>query len=205
MIGVLNYGMGNLRSVANALSFLGLDFSIISTREDIRQADKLIVPGVGAFASGMKNLGDFGFIPVLTEEVLKKRKPILGICLGMQLFAERSFEDGETVGLGWVKGEVRKIEPRDPALKVPHMGWNEGVLEKNSLLFSGIAEHSDFYFVHSYYLACGPEIVTMTCEYGMEFPASIEVKNIFGTQFHPEKSQNAGLMLLRNFANLEMN
>jgi glutamine amidotransferase len=205
MIGILNYGMGNLRSVANALSFLGVEFSIISTSEEIRRADKLILPGVGAFSAGMKNLGVFGFIPVLNEEVLMKRKPILGICLGMQLLAEKSFEDGETSGLGWVKGEVRKLEPGDPTLKVPHMGWNEGIIRKASALFQGMGEHSDFYFVHSYYLACEPEIVIMSCEYGVEFPASVESGNIFGTQFHPEKSQDAGLTLLRNFANLEMN
>jgi glutamine amidotransferase len=205
MIGILNYGMGNLRSVANALSFLGLDFSVISTREEIRHVDRLILPGVGAFSAGMRNLGVFGFIPILNEEVLRKKKPILGICLGMQLLAEKSFEDGETLGLGWVKGEVRKLEPGDPSLKVPHMGWNEGIVRKVSALFQGMREHSDFYFVHSYYLDCQPEIVTMSCEYGMEFPASVESGNIFGTQFHPEKSQDSGLTLLRNFANLEMN
>lgn len=205
MIGILNYGMGNLRSVANALSFLGVEFAIISTEEDIRRADKIILPGVGAFAAGLENLKKLGFIPVLHEEVMDKQKPILGICLGMQLFAERGFEGGEHAGLGWIPGEIRKLTPPSPALKIPHMGWSHGVHKKPSPLFRGIAPQADFYFVHSYYLVCEPELVTSTCEYGIEFPASIEWRNVFGTQFHPEKSQDAGLTLLKNFAALESN
>ncbi len=205
MIGILNYGMGNLRSVANALSFLGLDFFVVSKAEEIRRADKLVLPGVGAFGAGMKNLGDFGFLPVLQDEVLAKKKPILGICLGMQLFAERGFEDGEHPGLGWIPGAVRRIEPKDRALKVPHMGWNEARIQKDSLLFQGIAPNSNFYFVHSYYLDCPPKYISSTCDYGLEFTASVEWRNMYGTQFHPEKSQDAGLTLLRNFAQREMN
>jgi imidazole glycerol-phosphate synthase subunit HisH len=203
MIGILNYGMGNLRSVANALSFLGIDFFIISKKEEIGRARKLILPGVGAFGAGMKNLADFGFLPVLQEEVMAKKKPILGICLGMQLFAEKGFEDGVHEGLGWIQGEVRKIEAQD--LKVPHVGWNEAKPRMDSPLFEDIAPHSDFYFVHSFYLDCPSQFVSSTCEYGIEFPASVEWANIFGTQFHPEKSQDAGLALLRNFARQEMN
>jgi len=197
--------MGNLRSVANALSFLGVEFSIIADREEIPRMDKMILPGVGAFAAGMRNLAEFGFIPVLNEEVVGKQKPILGICLGMQLFAEVGFEGGEYTGLGWIKGEIKKLDPKDPALKIPHMGWNHGIVKKPSRLLQGIAPQADFYFVQSYYMACEPEVVSSTCEYGIEFPASIEWGNIFGTQFHPEKSQDAGLTLLKNFAGLEPN
>jgi glutamine amidotransferase len=205
VIGILNYGMGNLRSVANALAFLGIDFSFITKAEEIRRMNKLIVPGVGAFGAGMKNLATLGFLPVLQEEVVDKKKPILGICLGMQLFAERGFENGDHEGLGWIPGVVRRLENQDSFLKVPHMGWNDVRLTKESPLFEGIAPHSDFYFVHSYFFDCQPQAISSVCQYGRDFPASVEWQNIYGTQFHPEKSQDAGLMLLQNFVRREMN
>ena len=205
MITVIDYEMGNIHSVSNALKAVGCEVKISRRAGDIKAADKLVLPGVGAFSVGMKNLADFGLIQILNEEVLDRKKPILGICLGMQLFANKSYEGGEYKGLGWVEGEVKRINPDNtPLLKVPHVGWNDIEFKKDCVLFSGIDEHPNFYFVHSYYLDCKDNFITSKFDYGGKFTASIRKRNIFGTQFHPEKSQNNGLKVLRNFANYEV-
>ncbi len=202
MIAVIDYNMGNLRSVKNALSLLRDDVVFTQKPEDARKADAIIMPGVGAFGDGMKNLEGLGLVPVLTEEVIEKKKPFLGICLGMQLLATEGTEYGIHRGLGWVAGRVVRLEPTLPTCKVPHMGWNELEIKKSGGLFEGIGEHPVCYFVHSYHLV--PEevessVITATCYHGQEVTAALQKEHIFGVQFHPEKSQGAGLKLLANF------
>ena len=198
---IIDYGMGNVGSVKNALTFLGQEAIISSQPKDLEEAHRLILPGVGAFADGMKNLAESGFLPSLESEVLTKKKPILGLCLGMQLFAEEGEEGGLNKGLGWIKGRVRKFSVDEIKLKVPHVGWNDIYPREDSLLFCGV-KRPIFYFVHSYHLV--PEdrgIVAAESEYGERFVAAIEKDNIFGLQFHPEKSQQEGLRVLENFLN----
>jgi glutamine amidotransferase len=199
LITIIDYGLGNIRSVSKALEFLGAQAQVSCSEEDIRAADGLILPGVGAFADGMRNLRERGLVDLLSSQVLEEKKPMLGICLGMQLMAEEGFENGSHKGLGWVHASVRKLDVGDPALKLPHIGWNNVSLTKKSPLFTGIGNDPSFYFVHSYHIVCDPDAVTSTCEYGTIFAASIQSDNIFGTQFHPEKSQKDGLMVLKNF------
>ncbi len=196
---IIDYHMGNVRSVFNALAHLGYSPVISNKENDIENADRLILPGVGAFSVGMYNLKKLNLIELLNKEVLGKKKPILGICLGAQLFAKKSYEGGEFEGLGWIDAEVVRIEPSDRKLKVPHIGWNDVSLANPSILFKDVKE-LDFYFVHSYYIKCkDKKKVTSEFEYGDNYTASIEQDNIFGVQFHPEKSQLNGLKLLQNF------
>jgi len=197
---IVDYGMGNLRSVANALATLGCEPRVSANPEDARSAARIILPGVGAFGDAMGRLRSSGWVEVLQEEVRVKTKPFLGLCLGMQLLAGTSTEHGEHAGLGWVPGTVVRLDPGDPGLHVPHMGWNTVRALKTNGLLAGIPEGSTFYFVHSYVFRCqDPSAVSGLCEYGVEFPATLERGNLFATQFHPEKSQRAGLQLLRNF------
>ncbi len=203
MICIIDYGMGNLRSVEKALYTLGADVTISSKKEDVESADKLILPGVGAFGHAMENLRKRDLIEIMTREVLKKKKPFLGICLGMQLLATRSYELGKFDGLDWVKGEVRKLPVEQMGLKVPHVGWNDLILKKESKILAGIKPKTSFYFVHSFALyPDDPTVISGTCSYGDEFVASVAKDNIFATQFHPEKSQKDGLKILENFMNL---
>lgn len=200
MICIIDYGMGNLRSVEKALYMLGADVTISSKQEDLESADKLILPGVGAFGHAMENLRKRKLIEVMDKEVLKNKKPFLGICLGMQLVASKSYELGEFKGLDWVKGEVKKLPVEKMGLKIPHVGWNDLLIKKESGLLTGIKPKSSFYFVHSF--ALYPEdtkTIIGSCSYGVEFAAAIEKDNIFATQFHPEKSQKDGLRILENF------
>jgi glutamine amidotransferase len=199
---IIDYHMGNVRSVFNALAYLGY-YPIISARkEDIESADRLILPGVGAFSAGMYNLNELNLVELLNKEVLGKKKPILGICLGAQLFARKGYEGGEFEGLGWIDAEVVKMEPSNRKLKIPHIGWNDVALLHPSALFQDVKE-LDFYFVHSYYIKCSdPRPVTSQFEYGEYFTASIQRGTIFGVQFHPEKSQLNGLKLLQNFVEM---
>jgi len=204
MIVIIDYNLGNLLSVANALRALGYESIISNHAGDIKKAKKLILPGVGAFFQGMKNLKKLGLIEVLTEEVMENKKPILGICLGMQLFAEKGFEGRAYSGLGWIKSStVEKIVSKDLSLKVPHIGW-DSVNFKEDPLFEGLPHDSEFYFVHSYYLKCDKKFITSTFEYGDNFTASVQDGNIFGTQFHPEKSQKNGLKLLKNYLEIKI-
>jgi len=200
MIAIVDYGMGNLRSVSKALDLLGFKNAVASEPEALENAERIILPGVGAFGDAMDNLREGGWIPKLENEVLAKRKPLLGVCLGMQLLAENSSENGKHDGLGWIKAGVRRFEIDEKKFKVPHVGWNDVTPSENSRLFKGMGQGKAFYFVHSYHAVCkDPKIVSATCEYGELFAAAIEKDNVCGTQFHPEKSQKWGLAVLRNF------
>ncbi len=202
MIAIIDYGVGNLASVNKAFSFIGIDSKITSDHSEILAADKVVLPGVGAFADAMNSLEKINMIPVINE-VAKKGTPLLGICLGMQLLFDYSTEGGEMVkGLGMLKGSVTQF-PLDMGLKVPHMGWNSLDIKQNNGIFKGIKEKSYVYFVHSYCLAAQDETdVAATCQYGINFDAAVSKENIMGTQFHPEKSGDIGLNILRNFASM---
>lgn len=199
MIAVIDYGAGNLFSVKNALDFLGYENIITKDADDLRRADRLILPGVGAFPDAMRMLNESGLVEVIREEVGKK--PLLGICLGMQMLFEKGYEFGETDGLGLIKGSVRLMKP-DRNLPIPHIGWN--ALEKNEpcRLLDKCAEGEYVYFVHSYAADCPKENVAAYCDYGMKIPALVFEGNVYGAQFHPEKSGDTGLNILRCFAAL---
>ena len=198
---IIDYGMGNLRSVQKAFEHVGVNTLISREHEDIRNASKIVLPGVGAFKDAMENLHNLNLIELLNEEVIQKKKLFLGICLGMQLIATKSYEFGETKGLGWIDAEVIRFP--DTELKIPHVGWNSVAYENRSPLYEGIVENSDFYFVHSYYFNADRKYATGICDYGVSYIASIQKENIFATQFHPEKSQTSGLKIIENFVNLE--
>ncbi|PYG88133.1 glutamine amidotransferase [Ruminiclostridium sufflavum DSM 19573] len=202
MIAIIDYGVGNLASVNKALSFIGFESVITSDYSEILAADKIVLPGVGAFADAMESLEKFNMIPVINEATAEGT-PLLGICLGMQLLFDYSTEGGEKVkGLGLLKGGVTQF-PLDMGLKVPHMGWNSLDIKKNDGIFKGIKENSYVYFVHSYCLSAQEASdVAATCSYGIKFDAAVSRDNIMGTQFHPEKSGDVGLNILRNFASL---
>ncbi|MFH1841399.1 MAG: imidazole glycerol phosphate synthase subunit HisH [Candidatus Nealsonbacteria bacterium] len=206
MIAIVNYRMGNLQSVLNAFEAVGAKAVVVDKPELLSDAKAVVLPGVGAFCEGMENLRKLNFIDSLKKEVLEKKKPFLGICLGMQLIAQKSFEGRECEGLGWMDFTVEKITPKDSSLRIPHMGWNDLEIKNNdSLLFKGIKAPAVVYFIHSYHLVpnSGAEsyISSVAC-YGGAVTASVEKDNVFGVQFHPEKSQNTGLILLKNFINL---
>lgn len=203
MIAVIDYGMGNLRSVMNAFAEIGHSAILTRSAEDLRRARAIVLPGVGAFGDGMRNLERLGVIDTLTDEVVGKGKPYLGICLGMQFLAEKSTEWGGYRGLGWIPGVVQRLEPAERTYKVPHIGWNELEFPRPSALYADLEEPPVYYFVHSFHFVPAPEAaatVTATCGHGETVTASVERGNIFGVQFHPEKSQRVGLRLLRNFA-----
>jgi glutamine amidotransferase len=193
---IVDYGMGNLASVQKALNFLGTKSVITSDSEEIGSCDRIILPGVGSFSQAMKNLQERGLDKLLTEEVITKGKKFLGICLGMQLIFESGTEPFPCKGLGWIKGTVVRFKPME--LRVPHMGWNN-ITVLHDTYFKEL-HSSDFYFIHSYHAV--PEhrdVIAATVDYGGEIVASVQHKNIFATQFHPEKSQVAGLQVLKNF------
>ncbi len=205
---IVDCGIGNLRSVQKAFERLGAAAPISDDAAAVAAADAVVLPGVGAFGDAMAKLDAKALTPALREHALAKRKPILGICLGMQLMARESTEGGRHQGLGLVAGSVREIDvggKRDWAgrkLTLPHIGWNAVAARPGATLFRGVPQGSDFYFVHGYHLAAeAPEIVA-TCEYGGPIACAIERGNIFAVQFHPEKSQEAGRLLLRNFVEL---
>lgn len=203
MITIINYGMGNLRSIEKAFKRLKVETLITDDLEEIKKANKLLLPGVGHFKKGMNNLQEMGLIEVLKQKVLEEKCPILGICLGMQLFTKYS-EEGDGEGLSFIDTETVSFPKSvyDKNLKVPHMGWNTlDFTDSESALLRGIDAKSKFYFVHSYYVKPN-ENTTSTAYYGMDVCASFEKENIFGTQFHPEKSHDEGLQLLKNFSEL---
>ncbi len=194
--------MGNTRSVAKTLKAIGYDAVLTNDHKQLRDASHLILPGVGAFADGMKNLSDLGLIEILHEEVIKKGKPILAICIGVQLLADQGMEHGGPhTGLGWIHGKVEHFTVNETKYKVPHVGWNNITLVNDSPLFKLVPQpNPDFYFVHSYHLkASNPQDIIATCDYGEIFVAAVQKENIFGTQFHPEKSQKNGVRILKNF------
>lgn len=199
MIALIDYDAGNIKSVEKALHKLGEETVLTRDRDCLLRADKVILPGVGSFGDAMQNLERFGLIPVI-HEIVERRTPFLGICLGLQLLFERSEEAPGVPGLGILKGEILRI-PRAEGLKIPHMGWNSLELSGNGRLFRGLNEDPYVYFVHSYYLqAAEREIVTAVTHYGVEIHASVEKDQVFACQFHPEKSSEIGLAILKNFA-----
>ena len=199
MVAVIDYGMGNVASVKKALDFLNIKSMITNDQILIKDSSVILLPGVGSFAQGMKNLKELSLINLLNEEVLIKQKPFLGICLGMQLIMEYGSEPYECKGLGWVEGEVKLLELLN--LNIPHMGWNN-IQVLNNKYYKNI-ENSDFYFIHSYHVeTTNDQDIAATVNYGFDVVASIQKDNIFATQFHPEKSQAAGLSLLKTFFEL---
>lgn len=201
MIAIIDYGLGNLTSVKNALDVLRIDSEVTNDAQKIKAADKIILPGVGAFGFGMENLKKLGLIEVLNQEVIEKKKPFLGICLGMQLICKKSYEEGEFEGLGWIDAEVVRFAIESQKLLIPHVGWNEVVCNLDCPILTGGAEKQTFYFVHSYYPNVKDKnLVKGWCDYGIKFPAILQRENIYAAQFHPEKSQTEGLEILRKFA-----
>lgn len=193
--------MGNIKSLENALDFLGCKSCVTNKAEIILSADKIILPGVGAFDLAMKNLQKLNLIETLNQAVFEENIPILGICLGMQILADTGEENGPTDGLGWINGSVRHFSFSDSKLRIPHVGFNSIRFEnKSPNLFNGLANGADFYFVHSYHMICERDSdVSSWTNYGEKFVSSVQKGNIFGVQFHPEKSQSNGLTILKNF------
>lgn len=202
MIIVIDYGLGNLRSVQKAFNRIGIDCKVSNNPSEVLKASKLLLPGVGHFSNGMAKLRENSFTEVLGEAVLVKKTPILGICLGMQLMTSYS-EEGNEKGLGWLGASTLRFNQSVQQLKIPHMGWNNLDIKDATPLFKGISEKDLFYFVHSYYVNCNNQNdVAAKTSYGNTFDSSFQHENIFGCQFHPEKSHDAGLKILKNFSNL---
>jgi glutamine amidotransferase len=200
-IAIIDYDMGNVRSVEKAFQKIGARVVITNEHRIIENADKIVLPGVGAFKEGMEKLKQLNLIDFLNKEVIKNKKYFLGICLGMQLVGSKSYEMEETLGLNWIKGDAVKFNAEN--LKVPHVGWNNITFTKPNVLFQNIPDQTDFYFVHSYYFKSETQCVTSLANYGLDFVSSVNKDNIFGCQFHPEKSQKFGLEILKNFVNLK--
>ena len=201
MIAILDYDAGNIKSVEKALKLLGQEVMVTREREAILKADKVILPGVGAFGDAMEKIRRYGLYEVI-HEVTGRGTPFLGICLGLQLLFERSEESPGAEGLGILKGEILRI-PDTPGLKVPHMGWNSLEFREDGRLFEGMQKEPYVYFVHSYYLKAADEgIVTAVTEYGTQIHASVESGNVFACQFHPEESSDVGIRILKNFLSI---
>ena len=203
MIAIIDYGVGNSASIKNMLNRIGCESIITNKASDLESADKLILPGVGAFDAAMNKLEATGLVQVMAEQIQTYEKPLLGICLGMQLLC-RGSEEGQKKGLGYIAGDVKRFELPEP-FKVPHMGWNyvEISAYPANRLCAGLLEKSRFYFVHSYYVQVDdPHLAILKCDYGVTFTAAFAHDNIYGCQFHPEKSHKYGMKLLENFAGL---
>lgn len=202
-VAIINYDMGNLDSVASAVEACGGTPIVTRQASDIEVATHIILPGVGSFPEGMRKIQTFSLLEILREQVIEYNIPFLGICLGMQLLATRGFEGGETEGFDWIDGEVIRLTPPTPDIRIPHIGWNEVAFSRDSQLFKGIPPNKDFYFVHSYHLVCrDSENVLATTPYCGGFVSAIGKDNIFGVQFHPEKSQQLGHQVIKNFLEL---
>lgn len=202
MIVIVDYGIGNLRSILSKFERMKIEASISDREEDIERADKLVLPGIGHFGAGMTNLASSGLIPLLEDKVIRRKTPVLGICLGMQLLMNGS-DESPLSGLGWIPGETRKfrLTLESKTLRVPHMGWNTFRPAQKSPLLIDIAGDARFYFAHSYFVNPDePDVVVATSWHGNDFTSMLQRGNIYGTQFHPEKSHQAGLQIIRNFA-----
>ena len=197
--------MGNLRSIQKAFEKVDCDAIISNDHNVIKGADKIVLPGVGSFKDGMKHLEDLNLIELLNNEVIKNKKLFLGVCLGMQLLAIKSYENGDTNGLEWIDAEVIKFDfkTNNKKLKIPHVGWNNVIFKNKNILLKDIPNNSDYYFVHSYHFTTNEDIVTSTTKYGFNFVSSVNKDNIYAFQFHPEKSQEVGLKIIENFVNLK--
>ena len=210
LLTVVDYGVGNLRSIAKSIekansdNNLNYSVKVSSDVNDVKKSDKIVLPGQGSFKAcreGINNIS--GLNNELNESVLNKNKPIFGICAGMQLFATTGYEEKKTEGLNWIPGEVVKLELGESDLKVPHMGWNEIKIENSSSVFKNLADNNHAYFIHSYeFIPKDKKIVSLSTNYGKDVVAAVSFKNIYGAQFHPEKSQNTGIKILTNFLNL---
>lgn len=195
MIAVIDYGAGNLFSVKNALDYIGAESVVTKDAHDLEAADRLILPGVGAFPDAMRMLGETGLTQTIKEQV--RKKPLLGICLGMQMLFDKSFEFGETDGLGLIPGTVELMTP--PDLLIPQIGWNRLLYNEKCALLDGLGDEPYVYFVHSYAAHCGSKNVAAYTDYGENVPACVFEGNVYGCQFHPEKSGDTGLQILKNF------
>lgn len=203
MIAVVDYGVGNLFSLSSSLKAVGYDTVVTGDKQTIKKADKIILPGVGAFADAVAKLRRTGLDTVIIDEA-KNGKPLLGICLGMQMLFDKSYENGEYCGLGLIKGKVVSMNGTIPGnLKIPHIGWNALHFKRQTPLFRHIEDGDFVYFVHSYYAADCDDAVLATTEYGKEITAAVADKNVFGCQFHPEKSGTVGLNILKAFCEME--
>jgi imidazole glycerol-phosphate synthase subunit HisH len=199
-VAIVDYQAGNLRNVQKAVERLNRKAEIVRSGEELAKADAIILPGVGAFGHGMDNLTRAGFVDALRREVLEKGKPLLGICLGMHLLGTRGFEGGDLPGLRLLPMSVPRFDLTKCSVRLPHNGWNSVTIAPGSILFEGVPQGADFFFVHSYHVVCDDEsMVAARCDYGYPFAAALEYENIYATQFHPEKSQRHGLRLLDNF------
>lgn len=200
-ITIIDYGMGNVQSVRNAFEFLGCQVTITNEPSQVLKADALILPGVGAFGEAMKNLHHCKLLEPIQRMALEEKKPLLGICLGMQLLADSSVERGEYAGLSLIPGQVKPI-PTSNHLRLPHIGWNNISLPQKTSLFNQVSDGDSFYFVHSYYFSCDASYISSETDYGGYLAASVQHENVFGVQFHPERSHHKGLGILRNFVNI---
>ena len=204
MIAIVDYGLGNVNALANIYKRLNIPAVIASTPQQLESAQKLILPGVGAFDWALKRLNESGLRDTVERLVVRDKKPVLGICVGMQIMANRS-DEGTMMGLGWIAGQVKKIDSvaNNPVIALPHMGWNDVTLRLPVPLFRGLEREARFYFLHSYcFIPCDPEHVLASCNYHTSICASVGAGNVYGVQFHPEKSHHYGIRLLQNFAEL---
>lgn len=204
MIAIIDYGSGNVSAIADVFKRLKIAHTISSDHSVLRSAERYVLPGVGAFDRTMRTLKDSGLVELLDEEVRGRGKKILGICVGMQILGDSS-DEGTLSGLGWIPGHIRRIDTSTirGTPKLPHMGWNSVLPQNSSPLFEGVDLQQGFYFLHSYYFdAARPDDIKATVKYGNEFPCSVESSNVYGLQFHPEKSHSNGMTVFRNFASL---
>jgi|APSaa5957512535_1039671.scaffolds.fasta_scaffold12682_3 imidazole glycerol-phosphate synthase subunit HisH len=200
---VIDYNMGNTDSVVRAIEKCDGNPILSNSKSDFTSASHIILPGVGAFKEGMENIKNLGLESILQEQVLKHKKPFLGICLGMQLLADKGFENGEFRGLGWIEGDVKEFEKTDNDERIPHIGWNEVNFKEKKYLFENVISGKDMYFVHSYHFVCKKDInIIATTPYCGHFVSAVRKDNIFGVQFHPEKSQKNGFKILKNFLSI---
>lgn len=199
-VAIIKYGMGNVDSVKRAVEECGGSAVISNEKSDLESATHIILPGVGNFKSGMEHLESDNLISLLYNQIIEEKKPFLGICLGMQLLAQKGWEGGEKPGLGWIQGEIKRFVPNEKDTRIPHIGWNEVFFENENPLFIGIPSGKDFYFVHSYhFVGCKEAEVIGYTPYCGSFISAVNKDNIFGVQFHPEKSQKIGFQLIKNF------